>query len=96
MKQRRLHSFGEAVFNNIVSFAVAYCINLAVIPTFRRTMTDSQVAFWLTMLFTLVSLVRQYFIRRFFNWWHHRKPEPEPKEFGTLYTTSDPTYRKET
>lgn len=72
MSQRRLHSLGEAVFNNFVSFGVAYAINLAVLPVFRRTLTDAQAAFWLTFLFTIVSLIRQYFIRRLFNWWHHR------------------------
>lgn len=91
MKQRRIHSLGEAIFNNLVSFGVAYSINLAVLPVFRRTMTNAQTAFWLTMLFTVVSIVRSYFIRRLFNWWHHReKPVEAPKQYGTHYVDTTP------
>lgn len=73
MSQRRLHSFGEAVFNNVVSFGIAYGINLIVIPVFRRTLTDNQTALWLTTIFSIVSIVRQYILRRFFNWLHLRQ-----------------------
>lgn len=73
MSQRRLHSLGEAVLNNLISFGVAYSINLVVLPEFRRHLTTKEEAFWLTVIFSVVSIVRQYFIRRLFNWWHHHR-----------------------
>jgi len=80
MKQRKLHSLGEAVFNIFVSIGFAYALNITALPAFRHSrLTDSQIALLVTAMFTVVSLIRQYFIRRLFNWWHHKEEELKEK-----------------
>lgn len=74
--QSHKHSVAEAVFSNIIAFGISYGINLLVLPWFRRELTDGEAALWLTLLFSVVSIVRGYLVRRLFNWLHIRQARP--------------------
>jgi hypothetical protein len=64
--QTRLGSFIEAWANIGVGFAINYFANLAIMPLFGFAITYGQ-AFWIGVIFTVISLVRQYVLRRWFN-----------------------------
>lgn len=69
--QSRLHSLIESVFNIVIGFGVAIGAQLAIFPLFGIQISLSQ-NLGIGFLFTLVSLVRSYALRRFFNFLHTR------------------------
>jgi hypothetical protein len=70
MKQSRRMSLVETLASTAVGFGIAWGTNLLVLPRIPPTVSGS---FWIACIFTGVSLVRGYCLRRFFNWLHHRK-----------------------
>jgi len=64
--QTKLGSFVEAWANIIVGFAINFIANLLIWPIFGLHM-GARVAFLGGLIFTVVSLVRSYIIRRWFN-----------------------------
>ena len=67
MSQTRLESFLEAASSTAIGFAISFVVWQAIAkPVFgyEVTLVDN---FWLTTIFTVVSLARQYIFRRFFN-----------------------------
>lgn len=64
--QTRMGSFIEAWANIAVGFAINYFANMAILPLFGFAVTWGQ-AFWIGVIFTVISLVRQYVLRRWFN-----------------------------
>lgn len=66
MSQTKLGSFTEAWANIAVGFTINYCANLAILPLFGLAVTASA-AFWIGVIFTAISLVRGYVLRRWFN-----------------------------
>lgn len=69
MSQSRKHSIFEACMNTASGFLLAYVTNLVVFPWFGINMTSSA-AFSITLILTVVSVIRSYFWRRLFNWIH--------------------------
>lgn len=67
MPQTRLASWVEAWANIIVGFGINYAANLVVLPLFGFGVSPS-VAFHIGLVFTAISLVRAYCMRRLFNW----------------------------
>lgn len=68
MKDSKLKSFSESLLNILIGFSVAYISNLIVLPLFWYNVSywDS---FWIALIFTIISLLRSYLIRRLFvNW----------------------------
>lgn len=67
--QSRRASLLEAVVNVAVGYVVALLAQLAIFPLFglRPSLADNLA---IGALFTAVSLVRSYLLRRAFNWWH--------------------------
>lgn len=66
MAQSRLASLLEAIVNILVGFLVALLAQLVVFPHYgiqASFSTNVQITGW----FTLVSLIRQYILRRWFN-----------------------------
>lgn len=64
MNQTKLESWIEVFFNYLTGFLIAYTVYaMLVIPT--AWLKESP--FWVTTLFTLVSVIRSYLWRRFFN-----------------------------
>ena len=66
MSQTRLGSWLEAWANIVIGFAINWSANMLVFPLFGFNITASQ-AFHVGLIFTAISLVRSYVLRRLFN-----------------------------
>lgn len=64
--QSKLESLTEAVINTFIGFVIAFISQLVFFPIVGIDVTLGQNLI-LTVLFTLVSIVRTYIIRRYFN-----------------------------
>ena len=68
--QSRKHSAIEAITNVFVGYWVAVGATQAILPLFGLPVRfDQNLA--ISGLFTVVSLIRSYALRRLFNRWHH-------------------------
>jgi len=70
--QSRRASFVEALINILIGYGTAFLANFLILPAYGMELTVStnlQIGAW----FTLVSFLRSYFIRRFFNYIHLRQ-----------------------
>jgi len=66
MSQTKIGSVVEAISNIAVGFSINWCANMAILPLFGFHVTGGQ-AFGIGVIFTGISLVRQYVLRRWFN-----------------------------
>lgn len=67
MAQSKKRSWQEAWFNIFVGFSINYVANILILPLFGfKNLTPSK-NFVIGILYTGISLVRQYVIRRWFN-----------------------------
>lgn len=66
MTQSRLSSFIEAWFNVAIGFAINFIANLTILPLIGFHISVGQNLF-IGVLYTLISVVRSYTIRRWFN-----------------------------
>lgn len=69
--QTKLQSLLETLFSIAIGFLVALGSQLVIFPQFGIQVSMSsnlQITGW----FTLVSIIRGYYVRRLFNWWHSR------------------------
>lgn len=66
MSQTKTGSFVEAWANIAVGFAINFAANMVVLPHFGFAITAAK-AFGIGVVFTIISLVRQYVLRRWFN-----------------------------
>ncbi len=66
MNQTRLGSLIEAVINTCIGFAINFTANMFIFPLFGFHITPGA-NFVLGMLYTVISVVRSYCIRRWFN-----------------------------
>jgi hypothetical protein len=66
MAQTKIGSAVEAVSNIIVGFAINFVANLLVWPLFGLSM-GARTAFLGGVIFTVISLIRSYVLRRWFN-----------------------------
>ena len=69
--QSRLQSLIEAWLNVAIGFGVSLVANLIVLPLFGYPVTVGD-AFGIGLVFTAISIVRSYLIRRMFNSILHR------------------------
>lgn len=69
--QSKRASFAEAWANIAVGFSVNYAANLLIFPLFGFHIS-LQANFVMGLIYTLISLVRSYVLRRAFNWFHVR------------------------
>ena len=77
--QSRLMSMIEAIVNVLVGFWVAVLTQMLVFPLFDLHASFSQ-NIGMGLIFTVVSLVRSYLLRRFFNALH--RPEKPAEVTG--------------
>lgn len=75
MAQTRLGSFTEAWANIAVGFAINFTANMLILPMFGFDITASK-AFGIGVIFTGISLVRSYVLRRWFNGLRWGNTEP--------------------
>lgn len=67
MSQKISGSVGEAIVNVIIGFSINWSLNMLVLPAFGFTSLTGEKAFGIGLVFTVVSLARQYVLRRWFN-----------------------------
>jgi hypothetical protein len=64
--QTRKQSMIEAWTNIVIGFSVNYVANYLFLPLVGASFTMAE-NFWIGWLYTAVSIIRQYVIRRFYN-----------------------------
>lgn len=67
MEQTKLESLIEVTLNIFIGWCVSMLVTVyIVVPVWHLdwSLTES---FWVTMVYTLVAIIRGYFVRRFFN-----------------------------
>lgn len=69
MPQSRAHSAIEAVTNTVVGYGLAVVANMVALPLFGMHPSVKQAA-GVGGVLTIVSLARQFVLRRVFNRWH--------------------------
>ena len=77
MSQTKLGSIVEAWANIAVGFAVNFTANMLILPLFGFATLTLRTNFEIGLLYTLISLVRSYVLRRWFNglkFGHDNKP----------------------
>lgn len=70
--QSKTQSFIESIANVVIGYTIALLTQLAVFPLFglNASLSDNLV---IGGIFTVVSIVRSYYVRRAFNWFHHQR-----------------------
>jgi hypothetical protein len=74
MNQTKLGSFIEVCANICVGFLINFIANIYILPLYGFNITGGQ-AFSMGLLFTVISVVRGYCIRRWFNNYLHSMSE---------------------
>lgn len=72
MSQSRLASIAESLANIAIGYLIAVAAQVAIFPLFGIQVSAGD-NFAIAGLFTAVSLVRSYMLRRVFNYWSGRK-----------------------
>lgn len=70
--QKRRHSLLESCLNTASGFILSYICGLIIFPLFGFAVSPSANA-EIVLIFTLLSVARNYMWRRTFNWWHYAK-----------------------
>jgi hypothetical protein len=65
--QTRLGSFIEAWANVLIGFGINFTANLLILPLFGFTSLTIATNFVIGLIYTVISVVRSYVIRRWFN-----------------------------
>lgn len=65
--QTKLGSFVEAWANIVIGFAINWTANILILPAVLHTSVTGAQAFGIGVIFTAISLVRSYVLRRWFN-----------------------------
>lgn len=65
--QSKKGSFYEACMNILVGFGVNFVANLVILPLFGFTTLTVGQNFIIGLLYTVISLIRSYVLRRWFN-----------------------------
>jgi len=64
--QTKQHSLIESVMNILIGFSINWSANMLILPLFGFHITPSK-AFNIGLIFTIISLIRSYTLRRIFN-----------------------------
>lgn len=74
MEQSKRASFMESLANTFSGFLLSIVVGYFVFPLFGMPQSLAS-SFWITVVFTVVSIGRNYIVRRVFNFLHVRKLE---------------------
>ena len=66
MSQTKTGSIVEAWINVLVGFGISFCCNMTILPWFGFDVSAKQ-SFEIGIVMTVVSLIRSYLLRRWFN-----------------------------
>lgn len=67
MNQTRLGSFIEALMNVAIGFGINFTANMLILPAFGFASLTAATNLKIGMLYTVISVIRSYVIRRWFN-----------------------------
>ena len=67
MSQTRLGSAIETAANIVIGYLINFAMNLVVLPVFFHMTISLAANFWMGMVYTVVSVIRSYCLRRWFN-----------------------------
>lgn len=67
MNQTRLGSFIESWVNVVIGFGINFVANLLILPAFGFTSLTVATNVYIGLIYTAVSVVRSYAVRRWFN-----------------------------
>lgn len=70
--QPRRHSFAESVANIVAGLVINLLVQYYMFPLFGFRVTLAQ-DFAIAGIFTVISIIRSYGLRRLFNWYHISK-----------------------
>lgn len=70
MSQSKRQSAAEAIAHTLIGFCVSFLAQLVVYPMYGARFTTGQ-NLQILLIFTLLSIVRSYVLRRLFNWLHN-------------------------
>lgn len=70
--QPKIMSFIESLFNVAVGLGINIYAQTVIFPLFGIYIPFSD-NLKIAGLFTVISIIRSFFLRRTFNWWHIRK-----------------------
>ena len=65
--QSQMGSFVEAWANIVIGFGINFTANLIILPMFGFSDLTARTAFEIGLVFTVISLIRSYVLRRVFN-----------------------------
>lgn len=65
MKQTRRNSLYESVISVAIGFGIALVAQIIILPLYGATLPLKS-NFEITVCFTIISIIRQYWVRRFF------------------------------
>ena len=90
MQTRRM-SLLEASLNTATGFFISFLANFIVLPWFghRVSIADS---FWITAIFTTLSIARSYAWRRFMNWWQYVRGVPVQEAIAQMLESDATVY----
>jgi Fe2+ transport system protein B len=71
--QSQKMSMIEVTINYIIGFILAIVVNWAIMVLIFKIPFTWGNSFWMTIIFTIISVARSYAVRRFFNWIHVRR-----------------------
>jgi fructose-specific phosphotransferase system IIC component len=75
MTQSRLHSIAEAVAGTAIGFVVSVAASMVVYHAHGHAFTLAENVS-ITLIFTVLSVVRGYLVRRLFNRFHKKGGQP--------------------
>ena len=70
--QTQLQTLIEVICSTIFAMVLSVALGTVIYPLFghRFSMADNT---WITVIFTVVSMIRSYWTRRFFNYLHRKQ-----------------------
>lgn len=72
MNQTRIGSLIEAIINILIGFWINFLANMLILPAFGFETFSWEINMQIGILYTVISVVRSYVIRRWFNSILHR------------------------
>lgn len=67
MSQSRKHSLMESLLNTASAFVISWLTMWFIVPLIWPIDTGAERSFWITVMYTVMSIIRNYFWRRYFN-----------------------------
>lgn len=72
MTQKRQHSLLEVITSTVLGFIIAVVTQIVIFPLFGVNVSLNQHIF-MTLIFTIISTIRAYYVRRLFNYLHTKE-----------------------